>query len=163
MNKLDLDLSEARLLAAAPLALAPILASFQAIADSHVFTATNEKWRTECGACHVAYPPQLLPPSSWNAVMAGLDRHFGTDASLDAATGTEIAAFLEENAGRERRARDGAPSLRITETRWFEREHDELAASIWKHPQVKTAANCSACHIGADQGSFSEHDIRVPK
>lgn len=161
MKKLDLSLSEARPLAAVPLALALTLASFQTTADSHVFTATNEKWKTECGGCHVAYPPQLLPARSWKAIMAGLDEHFGTDASLDSATATEIAAFLEGNAGRV--ARDGAPSLRITETRWFQREHDELAASIWKRPQVKTAANCGACHIGADHGNFSEHNIRVPE
>ena len=117
-----------------------------------------------CVSC--CLPAAAAAASSWKAVMAALDRHFGTDASLDAATGTEIAAFLEKNAGRERRAAARTArriALRITETRWFEREHDELAASIWKHPQVKTAANCSACHIGADQGNFSEHDIRVPK
>ena len=104
MNKRDLNPPGAFLLPATSFALALILVSFQAVADSHVFAATNnEKWKTECGACHVAYPPQLLPPSSWKAVMAGLDRHFGTDASLDAATATEITAFLEKNAGRERR------------------------------------------------------------
>ena len=37
-------------------------------------------------ACHVAYPPGLLPAASWQRLMANLPRHFGTDASLDAAT-----------------------------------------------------------------------------
>jgi Dihaem cytochrome c len=163
MNTRDSNPRDAFRLAVVPLPLALVLASFQAIADGHVFTATNEKWRTECGECHVAYLPQLLPANSWKAVMAGLDRHFGTDASLDTETATEIRAFLEGNAGRERRKQDAPPTLRITETRWFVREHDELAASIWKHPRVKAAANCAACHIGADQGNFSERDIKVPK
>jgi hypothetical protein len=161
VNPRNSNFRDACLLAAGALAL--VLASFQAIADGKVFTATNEKWRTECGECHVAYPPQLLPANSWKAVMAGLDRHFGTDASLDAGTATEIRVFLEGNAGRERGKQGAPPVLRITETRWFVREHDELAPSTWKHPQVKTAANCPACHIGADQGNFRERNIRVPK
>ena len=57
-----------------------------AMADSKRFSAANEKWKTECGSCHLAYPPELLPASSWRRIMAGLDRHFGADASLDAAS-----------------------------------------------------------------------------
>lgn len=30
-------------------------------AGEHVYSANNAKWKTECGACHLAYPPQLLP------------------------------------------------------------------------------------------------------
>jgi cytochrome c553 len=153
----------AALLSAAPLAWVFVAASGQASANGHTYSATNEKWKTECAECHVAYPPQLLPPSSWKAVMAGLDKHFGTDATLDPATAGEISAFLQRNAGRERGMPGGTPTLRITESRWFVREHDELPASIWNHPRVKTAANCSACHIGADQGNYNEHNIRVPK
>ena len=44
--------------------------------------ATNAAWKAECGSCHAAYPPGLLPAPSWRAVMAGLDRHFGTDATI---------------------------------------------------------------------------------
>jgi len=163
MKKLHPNRSEAMLLAATPLVLALTLASAQAAADGHVFTATNEKWKAECGECHVAYPARLLSRRSWQAIMGGLQEHFGTDASLDPATAAEITAFLENNAGRERTSRDKAPPLRITDTPWFKHEHDELPASIWKHPQVKTAANCGACHTGADQGNFSEHSLRVPK
>ena len=60
--------------------------------------AANPTWTTECGACHVAYPPGLLPERSWRAVMDGLDRHFGADASLDAATRKTITEFLAANA-----------------------------------------------------------------
>ena len=40
----------------------------------------------ECGSCHAAYPPGMLPARSWQRVMGGLDRHYGSDASLDAPT-----------------------------------------------------------------------------
>ena len=153
----------ATLLAASALALTIVFASARAGADGHVYTANNDKWKAECGSCHIAYPPQLLPQSSWRSVMDGLEKHFGTDASLDPATTAEIAAFLDRNAGRERRTRDGTTALRITDTRWFEHEHDELAPSIWKSPQVKTASNCIACHTKADIGNFNEQTLRVPK
>src|SRR5512146_2667484 len=62
--------------------------------DEHMPTARNALWQTECGSCHVAYPPRLLPAESWRAVMSGLDKHFGSDASLDPAAVREIGAFL---------------------------------------------------------------------
>ena len=133
-----------------------------AIADDHFSTATDPTWKAECGSCHVAYPPQLLPANSWRALMSGLDKHFGSDASLDPQTTAGIAAFLEKNAGRDRYA-SRTPALRITETRWFVHEHDEVPDRVWKNPQVKSAANCTACHVDGDKGDFSEHNIRIPK
>ena len=109
--------SLAALLAAAPLAWAVVFAPGRAGADGHIYSATNEKWKSECGICHAAYPPKLLPPSSWNGVMAGLDKHFGTDASLDPATATEILDFLQTNAGRERGLRDGRLALSLAHHR----------------------------------------------
>ncbi len=126
------------------------------------YTAGNPQWKAECGSCHLAYPPQLLPARSWRAMMSGLDKHFGSDASLDAKTAAEITAFLQGNAGRDR-APSAQPVLRISETRWFVREHDEVPARTWKGAQVKSPSNCAACHVNAEQGDYSEHAVRIPK
>lgn len=136
--------------------------SASAMADSHVSSASNPTWKAECGSCHVAYPPSLLPAESWRAVMSGLDKHFGTDASVDAKTATEIGAFLEKNAGRSR-GTAAKPVLRVTETGWFRHEHDEVSAAVWKSPKVKTPSNCAACHSGAERGNFDEHGVRIPR
>jgi len=138
-----------------------ILLAQAAWADSNAFPAAHPKWKAECGSCHTAYPPQLLPASSWRRIMSTLERHFGTDATLDAAAAAEIGTFLEQNAGTGKRVR-GAQTLRITESAWFRREHREVPAATWKLPGVKTAANCVACHTTADQGDFRERNIRVP-
>ncbi len=130
--------------------------------DMRVPTANNANWKTECGACHVAFPPRLLPAESWKAMMSGLDKHFGTDASLDAATTKEIGTFLEHYSGGKANTA-GKPVLRITETRWFMREHGEVSSATWKNPKVKSPANCAACHLGAERGDYSEHRIRIPK
>src|SRR4051812_22331997 len=55
-------------------------------------------WKKECGACHMAFQPELLPARSWTALMAGLDNHFGENASLDAATSQAILAYLQAHA-----------------------------------------------------------------
>lgn len=125
--------------------------------------ASNATWKAECSACHLAYPPGLLPAASWQAMMNGLDQHFGTDASLDEATVKEILPFLTANAGREPKTTPAEPNLRITETAWFKHEHDEISAITWKNPKIKTAANCAACHTQAEQGNFDEDTVHIPR
>jgi hypothetical protein len=134
-----------------------------ALADSKRYATTNSTWKTECGSCHLAYPPNLLSAPAWGRLMAGLNRHFGTDASLDAAAAAEIGAFLERNAGRGKRVDGESGTLRISETPWFKRKHGEVTALAWKHPRIKTPANCGACHNGAASGDFDEHAVRIPR
>lgn len=124
--------------------------------------ATNPVWKEECGSCHIAYPPRMLPAGSWKKIMSGLDKHFGSDASLDRKTTEQIAAFLERNAGRKRNA-IGEPNLRITKSRWFLHEHDEISARTWRNPKVKSPSNCEACHVDAANGNFNEHRVRIPR
>lgn len=143
--------------------IAATLFTAGAQASGEVFVATNPKWKSECASCHIAYPARLLPAESWRGLMGGLDKHFGTDASLDAATNAEILAFLEKNASRRKPEPAAKPVLRITETRWFINEHDEVPARTWKDPRVKSASNCAACHTQAESGNFSERNLRVPK
>ena len=33
---------------------------------------------------------------------------------------------------------------------------------MWRLASVKSAANCAACHTGADKGDFSEHGLKLP-
>lgn len=119
------------------------------------------KWRTECSSCHVAYPPAALPAASWQKVMAGLDKHFGADASLSAPDTLEIAKFLEQNAAKRWKGND--TPLRITDSQWFKSKHREVSAGVWKRASVKSPANCGACHQGADKGNFDEDNVRIPK
>jgi len=116
----------------------------------------------ECAACHTGYPPGMLPARSWQRIMTGLDKHYGTDASLDAATVQQIGTWLQANAATYKRVAEAPPEDRITRSAWFVREHDEVAPSVWKLASVKSAANCSACHTGADQGDYSERTLQAP-
>lgn len=123
------------------------------------------KYQQECAACHVAYPPGLLPAASWQRVMGGLGKHYGVDASLDATSQREISDWLKMHAGTYKRVSEEPPQDRITKSVWFLRKHNEreVAPAVWKRPAVGSPANCAACHGNAAQGNFNERDIRIPK
>jgi cytochrome c553 len=133
----------------------------------------NAKWQAECGSCHVAYPPALLPERSWRKMMAGLKDHFGEDASLDPAATREITDYLAAHSaekgaidvGRKvaRSTADDAVPLRITETRWVRHEHDDVRPEVWKRKSVRSPANCGACHRDAEKGLYSEGSVQIPR
>jgi hypothetical protein len=119
-------------------------------------------YRQECSSCHVAYPPAMLPAASWQELMSNLSRHFGTDASVDAATLKTLSAWLDANAS-SRSSGTRPPENRITRSDWFVREHREVQPRTWKLPAVKNPSNCAACHTTADQGEFNERNVRLPR
>jgi hypothetical protein len=121
------------------------------------------KYQQECASCHIAYPPEMLPATSWQRLMTGLPRHFGVDASLDAASMKELSSWLVTNAGTYHRVRQSPPEDRITRSAWFTRKHDEVLPAAWRRPSVKSPSNCSACHAQADQGDFDERLVRIPR
>lgn len=121
-----------------------------------------QAYTQECASCHTAYPPSLLPAASWQRIMGGLDRHYGTDAALDAAAVQQISGWLQTHAGTYKRVTEAPPQDRITRSAWFVRKHDEIEPAVWKLPSVKSAANCAACHGGADQGQFDDENLRMP-
>jgi hypothetical protein len=123
------------------------------------------KYQQECASCHMAFPPGMLPATSWKRLMGSLDKHFGSDASLDDASAREIGAWLQTHAGTYKRVSEAPPQDRITRSAWFLRKHraDEVAPEIWKRAAVGSPANCAACHPRAEQGRFSEHEIRIPR
>ncbi|NDY90982.1 cytochrome C [Ideonella livida] len=138
------------------------LASPGAWADDHgPRVRMPERYRQECAACHAAFPAQGLPTASWQRLMARLPQHFGSDASLDADTAADISAYLQ--AGASRRAQDTPPEDRLTRSAWFQREHREVRPEVWQRPAIGKASQCAACHAGAAEGRYAEHEIRIPR
>jgi hypothetical protein len=125
-------------------------------------TTLNVMWQKECGSCHLAFIPGLLPAESWRKLMAGLDKHFATDASLTVPESNEITDFLVKNASNRWTA--ATAPLRISETQWFMARHSsrEVDPAVWKRASVKSPANCQACHPAADKADFNEKSIKIP-
>jgi hypothetical protein len=133
----------------------------------------NAPYREECGSCHMAYPPGLLPAVSWQSIMQGLDDHFGDNAALDNKINEEITAFLQQNASDNsyyRRSKQFSDQsglenvrIRITDSTYFRHEHNKIPAKlVVENPEVRSFSQCNACHLNADQGLFTEHDIKIP-
>ncbi len=133
----------------------------------------NERYRTECGGCHFAYQPGLLPAAAWGRIMESLDDHFGDDATLDPVVARELLNYLSANAANDSRAirsrafaavsvpSDRPP--RITETLYFHRHHDVIPTRMVKdNPKVGGFSNCQTCHRGAEQGVFNGSSVDIP-
>ncbi len=133
----------------------------------------NAFYKEECGSCHFPYQPGLLPARSWQRLMGGLEDHFAENAELEVADVEQLTTYLTENAAdtsdykRSRGisrslAKDDVP-LRISTTRYFKRKHHELPDRMVKdNPDVRSFSNCELCHERAAQGSYDEHQVRVP-
>lgn len=136
--------------------------------SAQLLNSTGYKlYQQECAGCHLAYPPGMLPPASWQRITSSLDKHYGTNAALDAPTVRELSAWLatQAKATGGRRTAEAPPQDRITRSAWFVHEHDEIGARVWQRPSIKSPANCMACHAQRADGqpNFSEHAVRIPK
>lgn len=139
---------------AASAAAAPAL---QADELETVPPVTHQATLEECGECHMAYQPALLPRESWAAIMDDLPNHFGEDASLPPGLTAEIRAYLVGASAPARRQAE-RPALKITEQRWWRHEHDDIRAPAWQDPKVGARGNCPACHRGAERGIYEDDD-----
>jgi hypothetical protein len=115
---------------------------------------------SECGSCHVAYPPALLSSSDWQDVMRHLDKHYGDNASLGEDIRRVIEDFLVRNAEPHWKAHfpSGDPP-RLTSTLWYRVHHHELPDDIWQDKRVGSASNCTACHAKAERLLFDKRDL----
>ncbi len=133
----------------------------------------STQWQENCGECHLAYHPSLLPIRSWHRLLEEQHDHFGEDLFL---TPDTVAALFEyakgnsaEQVSRELSwrtlrslAADTTP-LRITELSYWREVHRDIDASAWEHSSVSGKFNCGACHRDARQGGFMNSAMHLPK
>ena len=134
-----------------------------------VIPAYNSTYIQACGACHFPYPPGLLPARSWEALIAGLEEHFGENAELSSGEVGVIRDYLLTNAA-DRSENEFSKSilksihfsqitLRITNIPLIKNRHSEVIAVLGDEQQF---SECIACHPDASNGDFSEKDAQIP-
>lgn len=144
--------------------------------------AADPKYLRECGACHFAYLPGMLPARSWDVLVTKSNEHFGETLSLDAETLRHIREYLTANAGDRsdftgpkqflQRLSDESTPLRITSLRMFKGYHFSvlhkmgLVAGLNSvrelSPQARKAMlDCNSCHERAAAGSFAQREIII--
>jgi hypothetical protein len=140
-----------------------------------VAPVVNDTYAEECGSCHFAYPPGLLPSGSWGKLLneRALQDHFGENAELDADVLKEVQEYALEHSAekswykRSRKityATQGKEEpLRITDVSYIRRKHHEIPKKmITGNPDVESQSNCSACHTQADKGIFDSDTVDIP-
>lgn len=129
-------------------------------------TAFGE-YKQECGSCHIAYAPFLLPKSAWDSMMSDLENHFGDDASLEEETHARIAAFLEKYASdvvdTKFTQQKESQQIAITKTPYWEIAHRKLNPKIFTTEAIKSKANCQTCHKDAESGIFAKNAVEYFK
>lgn len=136
---------------------------------------SDKQYLKECGECHFAYQPGLLPAKSWKKLLSAdaLKDHFGDNAELDKDTLQVIYDYAVENAADKslyKRSRkialataEGEPPIRITEVRYIKRKHKDIPEKMVKdNKDVKSLSYCNKCHTQADKGVFDADTVSIP-
>lgn len=126
----------------------------------------DEVYMEECGACHLAYAPDLLPVESWQRVLAGLEDHFGENAEVDPETLAHLSGYLEEQGlsrgrpspmSRLLRGLPAEPPIRITELPSFVNMHFLVAQQL-EVGELREGflSPCADCHRDAELGIYDK-------
>ena len=129
-------------------------------------TNTPASYKLECGSCHLAFAPSMLPARSWQRMMSDLKNHFGDNASVEPVLAAKITRYLTANAAdangqlRDGKLLRGVDSMSVpqritTLPEWF-RKHRKVPDWEWRHKDVRTKSNCVACHAGAERGIYDD-------
>lgn len=146
------------------------------IASSYVkqdYAVLHKDFSEECGSCHITYPPYLLSKNSWISMMKNLENHFDDDASLDEVTNQSILSFLMHNSAENsthksalkilKSLKDNNSTIAITKTPYWRKKHDEIEKSVFASNEVKSRANCKACHENIENGLLEYDLINIPE
>ena len=132
----------------------------------------NQLYIDECGACHSAYPPELLPSGSWDKILAGLEDHFGETVDLDTESKKTITAYLKTNSAEHSRAKRAVKimrslgnntPMRITEIPYIQAKHRKINPDVLQRESIGSLSNCSACHVTAGKGIYEDDDVKIPQ
>ncbi len=132
----------------------------------------NAGYIENCGACHLAYQPGLLPSGSWGRILDGLSGHFGETVELDPSSVKTIAEYLKTQAADRSSAKlsrkiiksiRGQTPLRITEIPYIQREHHEINAGVFARASIGSFSNCIACHETAENGVYDDDFVIIPR
>lgn len=136
---------------------------------------TNKTYKEECGSCHFAYQPGLLPSQSWEKLLTAqaLHNHFGEVADLNKDTLQVIRDYALENAADKsyyKRSKKITVStegmeapLRITDVRYIKRKHHSIPENMIKgNKDVKSLSYCNACHTQAENGVYDNDTVSIP-
>ena len=140
--------------------------------SSFIKPVNNSVYKEECGACHFAYQPELLPQASWMKILTNLDDHFGESIELDDDSKKVISDYLKSNSAEYSSAKRAVKimrslgnhvPMRITDTPYIREKHHELNSEVLKREAIGSLSNCIACHTTAEKGIYDDDNVKIAK
>ncbi len=139
---------------------------------SYLIPVNNPTYKEECGACHFAYQPELLPSASWLKILDQLDNHFEEEIEIDPDSKKIIGDYLKSNCAENSSAKRAVKIvrslgnqilLRITDTPYVREKHHEISSNVLKRKSIGSLSNCIACHKTAEEGIYEDDYVEIPK
>lgn len=138
---------------------------------NHLKAVAHPTYKENCGACHFAYQPELLPSESWERILSRPDDHFGESFELDEETKKVILDYLQTNAAESStaeqavkimRSLEGQVPTRISEISYIKKKHHDISAATIKRHSIRSLSNCTACHKWAEEGIYDDDSVVIP-
>jgi len=139
--------------------------------ERYLTPVNNPIYIQECGDCHFAYQPELLPSGSWEKIITGFDDHFGEEIEMDTDSKKLISDYLQSNAAEKSPAKRAAKimkclgkrtPLRISQIPYILQKHNEIKPEVYKRESVGSLSNCPACHKTAEEGIYDDDHAVIP-
>ncbi len=133
---------------------------------------TNDVYKANCGSCHFAYQPGLLPAKSWLKIIDAQGGHAGGALSLDDKAKAEIRTYLTRNSAENtdsKRSRKILASIgssaptRISDVPYIREKHHDISEAVFSRKAIGSRGNCIACHRTAESGDYDDDNVTIPK
>lgn len=101
--------------------------------------------------------------------MGDLENHFGDDASLSVEDTKNILEFLLQNSAETSTMQASLSFLNsignkdiiaMSETNYWKKKHSDIPEELFKHQEIKSKANCKACHSDIEKGLIENENIK---
>lgn len=101
--------------------------------------------------------------------MGELENHFGDDASLNKEDTKIILDYLKTNSAQNSTRQASLMFLKsinnkdiiaMTKTKYWEKTHKKIAKKLFEHEDIRTKANCKACHLDIEKGLIENENIK---
>ncbi len=132
-------------LAPTPLAQRAALKSIDPVPPDRQLAA--EVYRDQCGSCHLALPPEVLPTESWRQILMSPRNHYGVSLNLIRAEIILIWSYLRDFS--RVTVQGEAEPYRVVDSRFFKALHPRVTFAEPPSPK-----NCATCHNRAQEFDF---------
>jgi hypothetical protein len=140
--------------------------------NKYIKPVNNSVYKEECGACHFAYQPELLPGASWMNILTNSGEHFGESIELDDDSKKVISYYLKSNSAEYSSAKRAVKIMRslrnrvpnrITDIPYIIEKHHEINPEVLNRKSIGSLSNCIACHKTAEEGIYEDDNVKIPK